>query len=171
MRKRFTIGFALVVALVTGAVVGTMVPAASQQSGRETLAVCEKDNSGYSKDIDADDDGDFSPGDYSTQVVPMFDPDTGRRLGRDVGVFTFIKPIGKRNGWFQFTATAIFGNGKLTAMVTGKFSQFDTKDGATFPITGGTGHYRNASGVVTAKAGRCDGSRGTRITFDIKTNN
>ena len=170
MRSKFTIVAAVAAALVTGLVVGGMVPAASQQAGRETFVLCEKNNAGFEKEIDADDDGEFSPGDFATSVLPLFDPETGKRHGRDVGTFTFLKPIGQRNGWFQFVVTAIFGEGKLTAVATGKFSQFGTKDGATFPITGGTGRYRNASGVVTAKNASCDGSRGTRITFNINLN-
>lgn len=171
MRKKFTIVAAVAAALGIGLIVGGMVPAGSQQAGRESFTVCEKDRFGYSKDIDADDDGDFSAGDYSTEVNPWFDPQTGKRRGRSAGTFTFLKPIGNRNGWFQFVVTGFFGEGKLTAVASGKFSSFGTKDGATFPVTGGTGHYRNASGVVTAKAGSCDGSRGTRITFDVKLNN
>lgn len=157
-------------ALVTGLVVGGMVPAFSQQTGRETFTVCEKNRVGFSSEIDADGDGDFSAGDYSTEVNPWFDPATGKRHGRSVGTFTFLKPIGERNGWFQFVVTGFFGEGKLTAVASGKFSQFGTKNGATFPITGGTGHYRNASGVATVKDGSCDGDRGARITFNINLN-
>ena len=169
MRKKLTIVAAVAAALVAGLLAGGMVPAASQQAGREKFTVCEKNNKGFSKDIDADDSGDFSAGDYSTNVTPMFDPKTGKRHGRNVGTFTALKAIGERNGWFQFVVTVFFGEGKITAVVSGKFSSFGTKDGLTFPITGGTGHYRNASGVITVKNGSCDGSRGARITFNVNT--
>lgn len=171
MRKQFAMVAVMAAALVTGLVVGGIVPAASQQAGRKVFTVCEKNNKGFSADIDADGDGEFSAGDYSTEVNPWFDPQTGKRHGRSAGTFTFLKPIGNRNGWFQFVVTGFFGEGKITAVASGKFSSFGTKDGASFPITGGTGHYRNASGVVTAKDGTCDGSRGTRITFDVNLNN
>lgn len=170
MRKQFTIVAVVAAALVTGLVVGGIVPAASQRAGRQSFTVCEKNRVGFSSEIDADGNGDFSAGDYSTEVIPWFDPETGKRHGRSAGTFTFLKPIGDRNGWFQFVVTGFFGEGKLTAVASGKFSQFGSKNGAKFPITGGTGRYRNASGVVTAKDGSCDGSRGTRITFEINLN-
>ena len=169
MRKKLMAVAGLAAALVTGLVIGGMVPAASQQSGREQFTVCEKNRTGYSNDVDVDDDGEFSAGDMSTEVIPWFDPETGKRHGRSAGVFTFLKPIGDRNGWFQFVVTAFFGEGKLTAVASGKFGGFGSKDGITFPITGGTGRYKNASGVVQVKDGRCDGSKGAILSFDIRT--
>lgn len=164
MRAKIGIVGALMAAAVVGMVLGGVIPAASQSSPNEKLTLCEKDSKGFEKEIDADGDGDFSPGDYTTFVNPLFDAKSGRRHGRDVGTFTFLKSTGG-NGWFKGNVTAIFGNGRISVDATGKFSGF--RSGVSFPITGGTGHYRNASGIVVAEGGRCDGKSGTRITFDI----
>ena len=166
MRRKLVVTVALVVAVGTGLIIGGALPASSQ-GGRTRFTVCEKDSKGFSRDIDADGNGEFSPGDYQMFTDPWFDPATGRRHGRDAGVFTFIRPSGDRNGWFQVVATAFFAEGRITVTATGKFSWSATKDGTNFPITGGTGHYRNASGTVTIKDAHCDGKKGSRLTFDV----
>jgi hypothetical protein len=164
MRRRGMI-LGLCAALIgVGLVAGSLLPAVSQEPTTQTFRLCEKDNTGSEKFINVGKRG-LSAGDWGVEVLPLFDPQSGRRVGRDVTKFTVAKRLGRRDALNIVEVTATLRGGKLTLYGTFKFSSF--RDGVTVPITGGSGRYLNAGGSATAQPGRCDGARGTRIVLNV----
>jgi hypothetical protein len=147
-----------------GLVTGSLLPAVSQEPTTQTFRLCEKDNKGSEKFINVGKRG-LSRGDWSVGTFPMYDPQSGRRVGRNVTKFTVAKRLSQRDALSIVEVTATLRGGKLTLYGTFKFSSF--RDGVTVPITGGSGRYLNAGGSATAQPGRCDGARGTRIVFNV----
>jgi hypothetical protein len=148
--------------LATGLVAGLLIPAASQGTQTETFTLCEKNNKGFTKSVD---EGKGPSGDWEVSSYPMYNPSTGKRAGTDVGRFTFVRPLGQRNGIGIVDATVFLAKGKLTGYAAFKFSSF--RKGAKFAVTGGTGRYRNATGSVTVQPAKCAGARGSRLVFNI----
>jgi hypothetical protein len=164
MRRRGAI-LGLCAALIgVGLVGGSLLPAVSQEPSTQRFTLCEKYNTGSEKSINVGKKR-LSPGDWSVEVLPVFDPQSGRRVGRDVTEFTVAKRLGRRDALNIVDATVTLRGGKLTIYGTFKFSSF--RDGVTVPITGGSGRYLNAGGSVTARPSRCDGARGLRIAFNV----
>lgn len=161
-RKLMALG--VVTALVgSGVVIGTMVPAASQQGG--TITVCDQNRTGYNKDISVGKKG-FSPGDFSVFTDKLLNPQTGRGAGRLVGRAVIVKVLRKPNdALFIADLTTYFPKGKITWYGPGKFRGFRT--GLKLAITGGTGIYNQARGGVIVKDAMCRGRRGLRLTFNL----
>ena len=162
MFKKFAALGATVGAVTAVILLVSLVPASSQQATKKTFTVCERDNSGFSKDIDVGRHG-FSAGDYSVASTP--DYRAGHRVGTDISKMTVVHRIGKHDAKIIIDATLILRNGKITAYGPARFTRF-TK-GVTFPVTGGSGHYRKARGTVRVVEGGCAGKSGIRLTFRV----
>lgn len=165
MRTKIAVLTGAVVVLSISLIAFGLLPASSQQGGSDTFKACDQNRPGYNVDVDADDSGDFSAGDYSVFQDRLLDPATGDRIGTVIGRFTAIRELGHRDGIFMVDPMFIVPKGKLSVFAVAKFSSFE--DGATFPVTGGTNNYANATGTVTARDGSCAGKRGIRFVFDV----
>jgi hypothetical protein len=162
MIKKFATLGVTVSAVTSVILLASLVPASSQQATKKTFTVCERDNSGFSKDIDVGRNG-FSAGDYNVASTP--DYRAGHRVGTDISKVTVVHRIGKQDAKVIIDATLILRGGKITAYGPARFSRF-TK-GVGFAVTGGTNRYRKARGVVHVKEGRCAGKSGIRLTFRV----
>jgi hypothetical protein len=162
MMRRIAI-LGLCAALVgVGLVGGSLLPAASQETG--TFTRCEKQNRVSEKFVNVGKKG-LSAGDWFVSTAPLFNPQSGDKVGRTVVKFTVAKRLGRRDALNLVDGVVHLGGGKLTFYGSFKFSSFRT--GVTAAITGGTGRYTNAGGTLTARSGRCAGAAGTRLTFDV----
>lgn len=164
MKKRLTFLGVIATVATCAVVFASLVPASSQQAATKTIAVCEVNNKGVNKNIDVGKHG-FSAGDYSMFSLPGYSVASGKRMSTDVGRLTVVNLVGKNNGRFIVDATLTFKAGKVSTYGPGLFSNF--RKGINFPVTGGTGAYRQADGTVTAKNGACRGKPGTRLTLDL----
>jgi hypothetical protein len=161
IKKLATLG--VTVGAVTSVILlASLVPASSQQATKKTFTVCERDNSGFNKNIDVGRHG-FSSGDYNVASTP--DYRAGHRVATDISKMTVVHRIGKHDAQIIIDATMILRNGKITAYGPARFSRF--AKGVSFPVTGGTGHYRKARGTVRVVEGRCAGKSGIRLTFHV----
>lgn len=155
------------VGAVTAVVILTsLMPASSHQATRNfaktQVVVCEKNNSGFIKNIDVGRHG-FSAGDYAVNSTPAYH--AGHRVGTDVGKQTIVRRIGKGDARFIVDATMILRNGKISAYGPARYSRFGK--GVSFAVTGGTGLYRKADGTVRVVNARCHGTNGIRLTFNL----
>ncbi len=129
----------LTIAVVTGG--------ASTTPG-QTIHVIEHANSNTTADVDPPGD---SSGDVLTFHNPVFNAADSKQVGRDSGYCIRIRAPGS----YECNWTTFLVNGHI--VVEGPF--FDTKD-SVLAITGGTGAYRDARGVMElrSKAGgtKCD---------------
>jgi hypothetical protein len=155
----------LLVGAVTSVIlVASLIPASSQQATTKTFTLCEKGNAGIVKEIDVGRHG-FSAGDFQLNDSPVYKPSTGHRVATDVGKQTIVHRIGNHDAKVIIDATLITKAGKLTAYGPARFSRF--RKGVKFAITGGTGTYRQADGVVRVTEGRCAGKAGIHLTFRL----
>ena len=164
MRK---ISVALVAGLVMGLIFGAMaLPATSQgPNERTTITVFDPNKTDYSKDIDQGKKG-FSAGDWNVSVEKLFDPETCERDGNAIIRFVLVRSLGRNDGNFIVDFTHQRADGRITAYSAGRFSQFE--GGFAFPVTGGSGAYRDATGEVSLEEGveACD-KKGSMLTFDL----
>jgi hypothetical protein len=154
-----------VTALVSvGMLLGGLLPASSQ--GASDFRACEYNRRGTTVEVDADDSGDFSAGDYSLEHDPLFEPGTNdRRIGKAVFELDFVKLRGRRDAIFHALGTFLFQRGRITGQTFSKFR--NVRDGITVAITGGTGGFRNASGQITVQQGRCNGKGALKFHFQL----
>ena len=150
--------------LTAGLMIGTLMPAASEATAAVAFKVCDKEKNVKETVIDVGREK-FSPGDYSVQTEPLFDVASGNKVGRLVGVFTFIRSVGQRDGHFRVEITSAFEDGKVEIGGASKFSNLG--NGAVFPVLGGTGKYQYARGTMTVNEKKCDGDRGAELTFEL----
>lgn len=149
--KFFGISLAI---LLVGVLAASLVPAMSQ--GGRRFVLCEKNGRhDYEKDIDADQDGDFSAGDQFIFSEPEYD-NSGDRIGKIAGHATIIRLVGDRDAIASFNVSLNLKGGRLEVQAAGKFSNF--RNNPSFPIVGGSGQYSGAGGTITIheKAG-CGG--------------
>lgn len=166
---KFRKGLASAIALfVLGTLTVVLLPGSPATGAPERFRVCDADRQGYSTDIDADDDGDFSPGDYSVSVDRLQAPRDGK-AGRSVATFTVVRPVpnSQFDAVFNVHAMFFFPGGKISVYASGKFSDLERTDGVDFPITGGTGRYEGVSGVVNVRNGKCNGKGSTVFVFHL----
>jgi hypothetical protein len=149
-------------AVTTAILVASLVPASSHGAITKRFTVCEKDNSGFVRNIDVGTHG-FSAGDYSVNSTPAYH--AGHRVGTDVGKQTVVRRVGKHDARIIVDATMVLGAGKVSAYGPARFSAFD--NGVSFPVTGGTGIYRKAVGTVRVTTGRCRHKSGIRLNFRL----
>ena len=162
MIKKFAALGVTVGAVTTAILLASLVPASSHGAIKKRFTVCEKNNTGFVKNIDVGRHG-FSAGAYAVNSTPAYH--AGQRVGRDVGKQTIVRLIGKHDARFIVDATMILHAGKVSAYGPARFSQFDK--GVSFPVTGGTGLYRKAVGTVRVENGSCVGKSGIRLHFRL----
>jgi hypothetical protein len=142
----------------------TMLPAS-------TLKVCDQDHPGYEVEVDTDNNDDFTPGDMDVFQDKLLDPRTGRKAGRDAGKFVLIRRFGEEgpgfDGLLAVDAMFFFPTGKIAVYGMFKFSDFGREDGINIPVTGGTGKYEGATGVMNVREHSCDGKGGSVFRFHI----
>jgi hypothetical protein len=153
------------VALAAGAALAlTLIPAQSAGGATERFRVCDQNKPGYEADVDEGEQG-FSAGDRFIFVDKLLDPATGKKAGRDSGDATIIRVI-HQDALVHINAMFYFPNGKISVFFAARFG--DLERGAFFPITGGSGHYENATGSVLIKNHPCDGEPGTTFHFHVQ---
>ena len=154
------------VALAAGAALAlTLIPAQSAGGATERFRVCDQNHPGYEADVDEGEQG-FSAGDRFLFVDKLLDPSTGRKAGRDSGDATIIRVIHGQDALTHINAMFYFPNGKISVFFAARFGDLDK--GERFPITGGAGHYENATGSVFIKNHSCDGKSGTSFHFHVQ---
>jgi allene oxide cyclase len=146
--KRLLVLAGLVAAV--GLTIAVVTGGASTTPG-QTIHVIEHANTDTLADVDPPGD---STGDVLTFHNPVFNAADSQQVGRDQGYCIRIKA--SSTGSWECNFTTFLKNGHIT--VQGPF--FDTKD-SVLAITGGTGAYRDARGVMElrSKAG------GTKFAF------
>lgn len=164
--RRYVV-MAVAMAVVVG-VLGTVGPVSSQSPGqRTTLTFFDTRATDWEKDIDLGRKGD-SPGDMNLFVDRLFDPETCEKAGNVLGRFQISKFVGKRDAWFVIDVTWRLPDGSLQTQHGGRFTDFMEPGTAVFPVTGGTGAYKDATGqlVLEEDVELCE-KTGTRFTFDL----
>jgi allene oxide cyclase len=119
-----------------GLTIAVMSGGASTTPG-QTVHVIEHANTDVTADVDPPGD---SHGDVLTFHNPVFNAADSQQVGRDQGYCIRIKKV---DGSYECNWTTFLENGHIT--VEGPF--FDTKN-SRLAITGGTGAYRDARGVM-----------------------
>jgi hypothetical protein len=170
MGERFSKARVVVVlaAAAAAVVLGSLVPATSQQPPeRTTLVFVDSLRTGFEKVINEGPPR-FGPGDWNVFRDPQLNPDTCERAGVVQGRFTLIKRIGEQNGAFVVDGAALLPDGKITFYFAGEFSDFESEEGLTGAVTGGTGAYRDVRGQLTLTDGgrQCD-QRVDVVTADL----
>ena len=158
MLKKLCIVLGVVAVAATG--IAAIPLAHSQGSNRETFTLTSKDSQSHEADIDADNSGGDSPGDYFVGHQPLFRG--GRNAGRLIDHCDVIQ-VGER--FFQGRCNGTFhvdGRGNLEVSGVFTFSQHHGGGGG-FSITGGTGDFRDASGRMSF-VGR---QHGSKFTFHV----
>ena len=161
--KFFGISLAI---LLVGVLAASLVPAMSQ--GGRRFVLCEKNGRhDYEKDIDTDQDGEFSAGDQFIFSEPEYD-NSGDRIGKSAGKATVIRLLGDRDAIASFNVSANLKGGRLEIQAAGKFSNF--RHNPSFAIIGGTGQFAGAGGTITIneKAG-CGGfPKADKLTVELR---
>jgi len=137
--KRLLILAGLVAAV--GLTIAVVTGGASTTPG-QTIHVIEHAHTDTLADVDPPGD---STGDVLTFHNPVFNAADSQQVGRDQGYCIRIK-ASSRGSW-ECNWTTFLENGHIT--VEGPF--FDTRD-SKLAITGGTGAYRDARGVMELKS-------------------
>ena len=164
MSRSKALGGMAALALITVLAV-TLVPAQSAGGATQRFRLCDQNKPGYSKDVDTDGDGGFSPGDMSLGADKLLDPSTGMKAGRDAGAFTVLRNFSDRDALISADFMFIMPNGKV--MVNGVFKFSDLRSGFTVPVTGGTGHFAGMTGVVRINKHSCGGKNGNVFRFEV----
>jgi hypothetical protein len=137
--KRLLVLAGLVAAV--GLTIAVVTGGASTAPG-QTIHVIEHAHTDTLADVDPAGD---STGDVLTFHNPVFNVADSQQVGRDQGYCIRIKA--SSTGSWECNWTTFLENGHIT--VEGPF--FDTKD-SKLAITGGTGAYRDARGVMELKS-------------------
>jgi hypothetical protein len=157
---------AVLVAVATAAgILGSLTPATSQQPPeRTTLIFVDSRRTGFEKVINEGAKG-FGAGDWSVFRDPQLDPETCEQAGVVQGRFTAVKRIGAQDAALIVDGAVVLPAGKLTFYFAGKFSDFESEEGLTGAVTGGTGAYRDARGQISLT----DGGRQCGEPVDLAT--
>ena len=135
--KRLLVLAGLVAAV--GLTIAVVTGGASTAPG-QTIHVIEHANTDTTADVDPPGD---SAGDVLTFHNPVFNAADSKRMGRDQGYCIRIKAPGS----YECNWTTFLEDGHIT--VEGPF--FDSRN-SVLAITGGTGAYRDARGVMELKS-------------------
>jgi hypothetical protein len=166
--KKWKVPAAVSVIAIAALVTSMLTPATSQPPPqRTTLTFFDPRATDFEKEINEGARG-FGAGDWAVIKDSLFDPATCEKVATAIARFTFIKSIGRRNGYFMFEGGVLLADGKITIHFPAKFSEFESPGGATGAVTGGTGAYKDARGDITVTAGgrMCD-TRGDLIVVDL----
>lgn len=150
------------------AVAVALLPATPAGGQVDRPRVCDQNRPGYTAYVDAADQG-HSSGDSYMFTDKLLDPRTGRKAGRHIGQFTVVRPKGESgpaSAVYLGRAMFFFPEGRVTIELAGPFDKL--REGASWPVTGGTGRYEHATGSVFVESRRCDGKGGTIFVFDLR---
>ena len=142
----------VVAGTVATVVAGTVLTVAAAEGDRAAPRITVVERAVSDAVVDLAPDGD-SAGDLLTFANPVYDRTNSRKVGRDQG--SCIRTV-VGEAW-QCSFTTWLPRGSL--VVEGPF--YDTR-GSTMAITGGTGAYSRARGVMHLQARN---SQGTAFTF------
>ena len=121
---------------------------ADAAAGPRTLTFTEPFVGGKTRYLDVGKKG-ISPGDmFLTTDVPVFDLQTGKRVGTSDGMETFVSTRHQGTVWLH--GTTRLRDGRIEG--GGLLRHSDRKQ--SLPITGGTGAYAGARGEVTVTEDR-----------------
>jgi hypothetical protein len=142
MSRRNTVGLAVVVVGIAAGIF-SVASSASSQGGHGTVRLFEHDTSQASIDLGSKGP---SPGDEFVFAGDVFDHKGGTKLGRLAGYCTTVSKTE-----VQCTVSTTLAGGELSSQ--GLFLSAQLFGGKTlsFPITGGTGIYRDARGYGTVQ--------------------
>jgi hypothetical protein len=141
--------FAGAASIAAIALVVSMVSVASADTDSVVIHVVER--AVTDTVVDTDGDGTLSTGDLLTFHNKVFDATNSEQVGRDQGQCVSIDPA---NGVWQCNYTVFLEDGHID--VQGPF--LDSR-GTTISVIGGTGAYRDASGIQRLSCsadGTCD---------------
>lgn len=108
----------------------------------------------------------LSPGDYDVYQDPVMDRETGEKIGTVAGTITVLRFLGKEDVLLQGEFSYSLPNGSIQVNGAATFSAIFA-DGATLPITGGTGDYAGAGGWVLYQAADVGDTEGTFDTVHL----
>lgn len=143
-------------------------PAVSQPPNqRTTITVFDPNATPYEKEVN-EGSKKFGAGDWGVSLENLLDPESCEKVGQAILKFTFVKPVGKNDGFHITDGTAVLPDGKIAVYSGGKFSEFGAEDGADLPVIGGTGAYQDATGTMTVLEDQelCD-RKGATLTFSL----
>jgi hypothetical protein len=148
--------------LVVGVLIAWLAPASLAQTQIQVL-----DHEGpYEKTIDIGKPG-FSPGDTILGTHPLFDAaDPSTVVGRDFERIQVLRIVaGGEDFDFVYDTTIRLDDGDIVAYGEGRISSVFAPGGASVPVTGGTGAYAGAAGVLSIAATETEGE--FLITIDL----
>jgi hypothetical protein len=148
--KLIAIG-ALTTVVTTAMVVALLDPASSAP----TIKVYESRRKGFERLIRSRGKP-HRTGDYDVSTRPLFDTDTGKRVGRVVSQITIIRSHGLNHAGHdpgvvsRVAATFQLPKGRLEVAGSTKGSQLPLIEGSPLAVIGGTEAYEGASGSLRA---------------------
>ena len=157
--------------LIGGVLLANLETASSQAppQGR-TITFFDPDQTDFERTIN-ERNRRFGSGDWTLIKDRFYDPDTCEKAGIMLGRFTFLKSVGRNNGFFLMDGGVHLPDGRMTFYWPGRFTDFGQPDnppteGAA--VTGGTGAYEGAGGTLTVQEGvdMCDKS-GAVVTMEL----
>lgn len=156
------LGVAFAVALV---VTGTALAVAPVGAGADPKQITLLEPAGEGVEswfnlADTDSGPGADLGDILLERKPLVDPESAEPVGTAVTRVQLVD-IDAGDAAFIIDCTIQLENGDLVFYGAGLFSQLGT--GATFAVTGGTGDFHRASGIVTITVG----AAGAIIDFDL----
>ena len=162
MLKKLCVGLG-VIALAVASGVASLPVAHSQSSHRETFSLVTRDAQAHEVDVDADDSGGDSAGDYFIGFAKLY---SGSRVAGRERHECFALQSGEN--YFRARCSGTFhvdGRGNLEIVGVLTFSRRHA-GGSGFSIVGGTGDFRDAGGrtVVVGK------NNSTNFTFHVVHN-
>lgn len=164
VRRALRLGAAGSIVAVAAAVLAA-APAGGQV---DRLTMCDQNRPGFTKYVDAAKEG-HSSGDSYMFTDRLLDPRTGKKAGRHIGEFTVVRPVGDSGpAGAVYLGRAMFflPRGRVTIELAGPFDKL--REGASWPVTGGTGRYAHATGSVFVESRKCAGEGGTLFVFDLQ---
>jgi hypothetical protein len=149
MAKRWAVLAASVAVLaLTLSIVAPALSNQRYQSVRFTVWDRSSDDERFNAEVNVGGRG-FTPGDYIVlQGDPVFNNSFTRRLGSVRGDCLLIR-AGRRSASFECDVTFSLGAGRIT--VEGPLTFAGPVSNANFAVTGGTGRYRAAHGILHAR--------------------
>jgi hypothetical protein len=162
MRNKFRVGAVVVLLLAVASITGASASSSSPNSTAreddnvEVISVTSVET--QSKFLDLGERGD-SLGDQFVFSGNLFR--RGEKVGTDGGVATIVRLQPRVLATLQFVATAVLPGGQIT--VQGLVTFTDGPSTYRLAITGGTGRYRTADGVLIVEERETD----ARLTFRI----
>ena len=167
-KARITRLVALALGIIVLAGVGVGVAAAKGDSNKK-FTVWEDDKSGPSTWLPLAGPHKGDPGsaigDQLLEHKTLYDSTGSRKVGEAV-TRVAVADLKGSDQVFNVDCTIKLTGGDIVFYGAGLFSKFAT--GVSFPVTGGTGKYRGARGLVTIKIAELNGKSGANLAFSLK---